>query len=107
MRRKIYYKIVEHKGDNIYTLFHGINGTRKLERDIWITGVNKPNVQDGKGTRYTSGIHVVDGLDEAKSYMKRFRKKDRIIVRCYATGLRKKEHSKSAVYLANKVKILK
>jgi hypothetical protein len=103
---KTYYKIVELGDDGIYTLFHGINGTRLLPVGKWIKGERKENVQDGHGTRYTSGIHVVDGLEECKKYLKRFKRTDRIIVPCYVKGIRKKEHSPSKVYLVDKIKIL-
>ena len=103
---KTYYKIVEKKNSDFYTLFHGIGGTRKLPINEWINGEIKENVGDGRGTRYTSGIHIIDGLDNAVQYMKRFRKNDRTIVACYARGLKRKEHSKDYVYLANSIKII-
>lgn len=103
---KTYYKIVEQKDKEIYTLFHGINGTRKLPFNKWIKGEIKKNVMDGKGTKYTSGIHVIDGFEEAQNYLKRFRKKDRIIVPCIVKNIRKKTKSKYKVYLTEYVKIL-
>ena len=100
------YKIVEKKGSDYYTLFHGINGTRKLPIEKWIDGVIKPNVMDGHGTKYTSGIHVIDGKENAEEYLKRFKKKDRVIVECLAEGLVRKEKSKEYVFLAKRIKIL-
>lgn len=106
MAKKIYYKIVEQRDDGIYTLFHGINGTKKLQKGVWITAEIKENVMDGLGTKYTSGIHIVDGLQEAKDYAKKFRRTDRVIVPCYARGLKAKTHSRHLVYLADQIKIL-
>ncbi len=106
MAKKIYYKIVEQRSDGIYTLFHGINGTKKLQRGKWITAEIKKDVMDGHGTKYTSGIHIVDGLEEAKDYAKKFRRTDRVIVPCYAKGLKHKTHSRHLVYLADQIKIL-
>jgi hypothetical protein len=103
---KIYYKIVETDGVDIFTLFHGINGTRKLPIGKWVKAEIKKNIRDGVGKRYTSGIHIVDGLEEAKSYTKKFRRKDRVIVPCYAKGLKPKTHSRHKVYLADEVKII-
>ena len=104
--KKLYYKIVETDGKDFFTLFHGINGTRKLPLNQWIKAEIKENVMDGKGKKYISGIHVVDGLDEAIDYMKKFRRTDRVIVSCYATGLKRKTHSNHKVYLADKIKII-
>ncbi len=106
MSRKIYYKIVETDGLDIFTLFHGIGGTRKLPIGKWVKAEIKENIRDGRSTRYTSGIHVVDGLEEARNYMKKFRRKDRAVVACYAKGLKPKSHSRHDVYLADEVKII-
>lgn len=103
---KTYYKIVEQQEDGIYTLFHAIDGTRKLPVGKWVTGCIKEGVMDGKGTKYTSGIHIIDGYDEALDYLKRFRRTDRIIVPVMAKNIRPKSHSPHKVYLAEKVKIL-
>lgn len=103
---KTYYKIVEKKDDGIYFLFHGIGGTRKITPDKWIRANIKEGVRDGLGTRYTSGIHVLDSLEETLSYMKKFRKKDRIIVVCHCRGLRRKAHSRHRVFLAREMKVI-
>lgn len=103
---KVYYKIVQKDNEGkIKTLFHGINGTKILPTKTWVKAKIKSNVRDGVGNSYTSGIHIIDGLDEARKYLKRFRRKDRIIVECLAKGLRKKEKSRSAVYLADEILI--
>lgn len=103
---KTYWKIVEMKDGELYFLFHGINGTRKIPRGVWVRGERKENVQDGRGTRYTSGIHIVEGFEEAQAYMRKFRRTDRILIPCYARGLRRKTHSRHKVYLADQIKIL-
>lgn len=99
------YKIVQKDGDTIKFLFHGINGTKTIPLNTRIKANIKPNVRDGVGTYYTSGIHVIDGLEEAKKYLSRFRRNDRIIVECFALtqGLCRKEKSRSAVYLADEI----
>lgn len=103
---KIYYKIVEKKDEKFLTLFHGIGGTRTMPVNEWITAEIKDNVADGKGTTYTSGLHIIDGYENALAYMSRFRKNDRVIVSCYAENLRHKAKSKPYVYLADKIKII-
>ena len=102
---KRYYKIVQEDGANIKLLFHGIDGTKVLPVNKWVRAKKVENAMDGVGTSYTSGIHIIDGLDEARKYLSRFRRNDRIIVECIARGLRKKEKSRSAVYLADEILI--
>lgn len=103
---KKYYKIVEKKGNNYLTLFHGINGTRVLPINEWITAEIKANVADGKGKTYTSGLHVIEGYDNAVEYLKRFKRTDRVIVECEVLDIWHKEKSKPYVYLAKKIKIV-
>lgn len=102
---KRYYKIVQEHGNDIKLLFHGINGTKVLPINKWVKAKRVENAMDGVGTSYTSGIHIIDGLEEARKYLSRFRRNDRIIVECIAKGLRKKEKSRSAVYLADEILI--
>jgi len=107
MSKKIYYKIVEinDKGQFL-TLFHGIGGTRVLPIGKTIKAEIKENVMDGKGTKYTSGLHVIDGYDNALDYLERFKKTDRVIVTCTAKGLKHKTKSKPYVYLADEIVII-
>jgi hypothetical protein len=103
---KIYYKIVEVKNGQIKTLFHGINNTRVMEKNVWITA-DKKMVNDGSGTKYISGLHVMLTYDECVKYLQRFKNKEnKGIVSCYAKYLRKKEHSPHNVYLADTIKII-
>lgn len=103
---KVYFKIVQKKDDKYLTLFHGINGTRLLPVNEWITAEIKPNVADGKGRTYTSGLHVIDGYQNALDYLKRFKRTDRVVVKCYAQDIWHKEKSKDYVFLAKKIKII-
>jgi len=102
---KKYYKIVQKDKDRIKFLFHGINGTRNIPINQWCKANIKDNVIDGKGSSYTSGIHIIDGLDNAKKYLNRFRKTDRVIVECLAKGLKQKHKSQSYVLLADEILI--
>lgn len=103
---KLYYKIIEVNNEQVLTLFHGINGTRVLPYNKWVKAEVKENVIDGKGSSYTSGIHVIDGLENVGKYMKRFKRKNRAVVACYARGLRHKEKSKDYVFLADEIKVI-
>jgi hypothetical protein len=104
---KVYYKIVEvnDKGQFL-TLFHGIGGTRVLPIGKTIKAEIKENVMDGKGTKYTSGLHIIDGYENALDYLTKFKRKDRAIVKCYAKGLKHKTKSKSYVFLADEIVII-
>jgi len=94
------WKIVEIESNFIKTLFHGNFRSRILPRGQWLKAEIRLNVQDGNGTPYKSGWHVFLDRGTAESYLKRF-KKERWIISCKAKGLRKKEHSRGDVYLAN------
>lgn len=102
-----FYKIVEKdsKG-NIKTLFHGLNGSRKLPFNKWLSAEFKI-VTDGskdKSTSYMSGFHVFDSLDKCREYMKYFKNtNNKYIVQCGVIGFRKKEHSRGDVFLADSI----
>ena len=105
-----YYKIVRIKNGEPYTLFHGINGSRKIPVNSWILA-DKKIVRDGsKGsTEYISGWHLFSNLDECRAYLvNKFKVLDnKGIICCKAKGIRKKEHSPNNVLLADSIKITK
>jgi hypothetical protein len=104
---EVYYKIVEINDKGQYlTLFHGIGGTRLLPIGELIKAEIKENVMDGKGTKYTSGLHIIDGYENAVDYLSKFKRTDRVIVKCYAKGLKHKTKSKPYVYLADEIIII-
>lgn len=99
------YRIVEVKDGEYYSLFHGTNRSRKLPRGIWIKA-DKKTVRDGsRATYYESGFHVLTSKEEAeKFFQKLFRKyKNRMVIKVYAKGLRRKEHSRHEVFLADEM----
>lgn len=104
------YRIVEVAHDSrrkekvFKTLFHGINGSRVLERGQWIKAVKRP-VSDG-GTVYTAGFHVLEDRDDCQVYLDRFtRPRDLRIIPVLARGLRPKAHSPYPVLLADWMQI--
>jgi hypothetical protein len=104
---KYYYKIMDKDEKGRYkTLFHGLNGSKVLMPDKWYTA-EKKMVSDGKGTEYLSGFHVLPTSDECVEYLVKFKNlNDKVIVKCQCQKLRKKEHSNSNVYLADKIKLI-
>ncbi len=100
----VYYKIVEWKNDAPHTLFHGLNRSRKLPVDKWITAEQK--IVDDGGRPYVSGFHVFMFRENAEDYLKRFRApKDRRIVACLAKTIWQKP-TNELVWLAERIKIL-
>lgn len=94
-------------------LYHGIDGERRIPINRWINANIKENVRDGSGSRrYTSAIHLFDNWNDAYNYGARFnshvggKKRTTTIVKCLASGVRKKEHSKSNVFLADRIKMI-
>lgn len=103
---KIWYKIVDLEKCQIKTLFHGLNGSRKLPYGKWLIA-EKKIVSDGKSTKYLSGFHVIPSLNESVSYLKKFKNvKNKYIVPVHVHGLRKKEHSPYNVWLADEVYLI-
>jgi hypothetical protein len=103
---KKFYKIVEEKDGVLKTLFHGIRGSKFLMRKEWLEAETKL-VNDGKGTKYISGFHIMPSYEETKNYLNRFKKKqNKVIITCYAKDYVKKKHSRNNVYLADYIYIL-
>jgi hypothetical protein len=83
------------KDGNLCTLFHGIDGSRKVETGHWITADIKQG-RDGSDSKwYTTGWHVLETLAQAKHYLNNFKNiSSKVIVVCETDGdLWKKEHS--------------
>lgn len=88
------------------TLFHGINGSRKLPLDIWIEAkIGK--VRDGTaGKWYKSGFHVLPTIEDIVKFAKVFKnRKGRFFVEVDVKKLHSKKHSRGPVFLARKMKI--
>lgn len=104
------YRICERKGEKIQTLFHGVNGSRTIPMNQWLTASIKP-VCDGTrktSTEYMSGFHVFAHQEDCKKFIGRFRKeRDLVMVECEVKGkMWKKEHSPAPVILAEQMKVL-
>ena len=103
---EFWYKIVEFENGKVRTLFHGINNSRTIPTETWLTA-DKKMVNDGKGPLYLSGWHVLPTYDLCEKYLTRFKnRKTKAIFKCLAKDLRPKKHSKSKVFLADHILIL-
>jgi len=106
MSETVAYRLVDAAGPHIKTLFHGFHGSRTIPRNQWLTA-EKKDVRDGSGkTWYESGWHVFLNLQEAKSFLSRFKNlAPKAIVRCRVRGLRPKAHSPYPIHLADEMLI--
>lgn len=105
------YRICERKNGKLYTLFHGINGSREMPLGKWIKADVK-QVWDGNRKRgaklYTSGFHVFLSPDECTSFINRFRKpRELVMVECRVQKTHPKSHSPANILLAEKIKLIK
>jgi hypothetical protein len=97
------YKIIElDSKDNPKMLFHGLNGSRIIPKNTWLTAEEKM-VRDGTSkTYYLSGWHVLLERQHAVDYLKAFKNRlDKLrIIKVLVKDIRPKEHSPSPVFLA-------
>lgn len=105
------YRICERRGEDLLTLFHGVNGSRKLPINKWLTA-NIKQVTDGNrktSTEYKSGFHTLLKLDECRDFTRKFRApRDLVIVECQIKGrIWSKSHSRANVILAEHMKLIK
>lgn len=72
---KTWYKIVDVEKGKVKTLFHGLDGSKTLPFNKWITA-DKKMVCDGnseKSKMYLSGFHVIPSYEESVEYMAKFK----------------------------------
>ena len=110
MRMKV-YRICEIKKNELYTLFHGIAGSRKMKMNTWLTASIKP-VRDGsreKAKLYQSGFHTIPTLEECRKFLNRFSApRELAIVECeIGNNHWPKKHSLVNIILAEKIKLIK
>ena len=105
------FRIVEvAKDGGFLTLFHGINGSRRLPVGTWLRAENK-EVSYGKGgPTHISGFNVIRDLVDARKYLTRFNRGETqrhlTIVSCEARGLRQKPNANAPVLLADELRII-
>lgn len=97
------YRIVEIKNTLPHTLFHGLNGNRRIPTDQWVRASTAKMVRDGTGPWYKPGFNVLLNREECEKYLERFtRPRELKVVPIWVNDdLRRKEHSRSEVWLAD------
>jgi len=105
------YKIFDlHTDGTLLTLFHGINKSRKMCRNQWITATKEIVSDSSRGSTYTSGFHFLPTYEEAEDYLTCFSKATidkKIIIKCLFEGVYPKAHSRSNVFLARQMFIMR
>ena len=104
---KTYYKIIDILDDGVpYFLYHGVNGTKRIPMRKWLTATVKPVTDGSGGTEYTSGFHVFKSFEDATEYLKYFKRPYKRIAKVQCMKLRKKKHSRTDVFLADRIKFI-
>jgi hypothetical protein len=88
------------------TLFHGVNGSRRLPVGKWINAEQKM-VTDGSGTtRYLSGFHAYETLDDIRNWLRGAKNiAERVVVRVHVRKCRSKDHAVRKTILADQMLI--
>ena len=103
MSEEIVYKIVLEDEDGYKTLFHGIEGSRRLPCNKWLRASIKYGVDGSKQKPYVTGFHCFKSNGKATEYLKKFRTdKNRVIIICFVRGLRRKPTNVD-VFLADEI----
>lgn len=106
----VFYRICAVRNGKYYTLFHGNQGSRELPIDVWLKAEKKV-VTDGNPLHsmpYVSGFHIMTSKEAALQYLGRKFKNfaEKAVVACIARGIRKKQHSRNEVFLADYMKLI-
>jgi hypothetical protein len=91
------FKIMDFKEGKLKTLFHGTDGTRVVPQWELVKAQVREHATDGGpgSAMYRSGWHVLETLEQAKAYLKKFKNMThKVIVKCEISGdIWKKDHS--------------
>lgn len=84
------WRLFEEKNGDLHTLFHGVDGSRRIVEDLWYRADNRL-VRDGTSkTWYEGGFHVFADA-QGLAYLERFTKPRRLVaVQVLVDGLRPK-----------------
>lgn len=101
------FRLLREKSDQPYTLFHALNGTRKLELDKWLDAEQKTVFDGSRGKKYRSGFHTMPTLPDLEKLLRLFRRtEDLVVVEIDVDGKTwPKSHSRFNIQLVEKMKI--
>jgi hypothetical protein len=100
----LHWRLFEVRDGDLYTLFHGIDGSRYVPEGEWLTASDKL-VRDGTGDKwYPGGFHVFADESGLK-YLGRFRKPRKLVaVQVEVEGLTPKPTNPS-ILLARRMRV--
>lgn len=67
------WRFFELKNNAYHTLFHGIDGSRRLPINQWLKADQRVVSEGRDARRYRSGFHVFTSLEVAKKFINKFR----------------------------------
>lgn len=102
------WRLFEQKGDDLYTLFHGVNGSRKIEEGVWYEADDRL-VRDGTSkTWYPGGFHVFWGTNPEGliEYIDRFTKpRHLVLVKVEIAGKYRFKPTNKKILLADRMRV--
>jgi len=108
----IVYKIIKKEKNVLKNIMRSFEGSMKILTDKWYkaekrVGRDGSTDKGGKSSWYCTGIHCVERLEDAKEYIKRFRKKEeRAIYKCVVKGEQWKKPTNDVVMLVSDLMFL-
>lgn len=100
------WRFFELKGNNYYTLFHSVNGSRKIPVGKWITAKQSIVCDGSHGKKFRGGFHVFDSFEYGIDFIKKFKKKRTVaIVRIDVFGKLRIKPTNDKVLLAKYMRI--
>lgn len=102
-RQRLYYKAFRHTDRGIEFFMHGLQGSKLVRMNQWMTADTK-TVRDGSGKRwYESGFHVFSSFDQVARWLKRV--KTPVVIHV-VKAQKVWEKERSPALLAEKIKVL-
>lgn len=109
MNLKTMYRLLRCKDGQPHTLFHGLNGSRRLPLDSILVADEKLVTNPGKALvshQFLSGFHVIEGREDCEKYMERFKDHSDLVMCAVDVGnTRPKPRATSPVLLAKRIRI--
>jgi len=107
---KLWRMLVEDKAGQPRTLFHGLNGSRRLQLDVWLDAYVHPIYDENQEfVLFQAGFHLLPTESEAFAYAERFRaRSDKVICQVdvdQSAGTWLKPRSREKVILARRMRI--
>lgn len=104
MGLKCGWRVVEWKGGELLSLFHGTQHSRIIPTGKW-NKADKKMVTDGSNVKaYESGYHFFETYQDAWDFLNSLRiRKNRKIVAIQARGNLRKKHEHKKIWLADEI----